>query len=391
MAFQSHEVSDPSSVARFSAWMVEQGRQVEPGAVAFKQRSGKIAFANRDESWTLSFSGPLGDVSAEVVKGLLLGQQQMLLARNLGQDLVDLARWFSKHFKLPVAEVFFGLAHQYVGDLASSAACINQTVTPASKFKKVEHDAFDVALLEPQYAQGISDYYSKVSIPFARAMAEAALMPGATSWWVSYQYLWVRVLAYFTADPTLTWCFQENRDPFETVAKILKVTPNVAEVLLLLKACGDDMGVFSSRFPDRVDELPDDFAAVSQQFSKSLPNLHYGVIQMQNAYYETREAQTRYGRRLRPGHPLGEAVAFRIFGSVEDAIGVATSTFHLNRPSRNVRVTGLQGGPASNVIRIEGTGPNPEILAWAETLKGVASLGYNSFGSVPLMPGVTIV
>lgn len=392
MAFQSHAVLDPNSLIKFSSWMAEQGRLALPVAVAFKQRSGKIAFANRDESWTLDLNGPMGDIAADAVRVAVLGQQQQsLLARNLGQDLVDLTRWFSKRFNQPVADVFFALSHQFVGDLTTAAACINQSVTAPSKFKKPEHDAFDVALLEPQYAQGITDYYSKVSIPFARSLAEAAVFKRETTWWVTYQNLWVRVLAFYTGDPTLTWAFQENRDPFETVGKMLKLETHEAEALLLLKACGDDMGVFSKRFPEATKDLPDDFSEKAALFAKSMPNLHYGVINMQNAYYETREVQTRYGRRLRPGHPLGEAVAFRIFGSVEDMVGVAVSTFHLNRPSRNVGVNTILGGPASGTIRIEGFGPQPELMAWAETLRGVASLGYNSFGSVPLMPQVTIL
>jgi hypothetical protein len=180
----------------------------------------------------------------------------------------------------------------------------------------------------------------------------------------------------------------EDRDPFEAVGKLLKVEAPVAETLLLWQACGRDMDCFTKRFPALVNQLPEDLVQYSEQFNRSLPSLSMSVAQMKQAYYESRSVETRYGRRLRPGHPYGEAVAFRVFGTVEDLIGIAAVTFWQNRPSSDILLTQFGGGLDN--IRVGGVGPKHGKEMWLQELKSLSGLA-NPLKDISLHPNVVQV
>lgn len=223
---------------------------------------------------------------------------------------------------------------------------------------------------------GINRYYAAVALPFARLQAEGTLFPSKIkSWFVEYDNLWLRVLTSASNDPTLSWMFNEDRPPFDAVGETLKITPTQAQALLLWQAHGRDMTTFAHNFPKQVEELPEDMPKQSVELDKHYPVLCASTLHMQQAYWNSRSVETLYGRRLRPGHSPGEAVAFRIFGTVEDIISVAAVSLWQNRTSPTITINSIEGGADSGLIRISGGGPSTGKELWGTVLKDIASLG----------------
>lgn len=389
--FQNHLVDRLSEIGPFGEWLIMQARQRQSIAIAIRDRQKKIAFATRDESWVVDLKSPAGVIAAGVLRARLVDTNQIsLLTRNLSRDLRDLTLFLAQHLEVPISEMYYYLAPACVGDLTTAAKCINQTVTPMGKFKQIEQDAYEIALLEPQYAYGIVPYYEKVGLPLAKVVAEASLFTKADTpltWWVSYPYLWLRVLTYYCGDPTLSWAFAEHRDPVEAVAKLLKSTEIEAYATLLWQACGRDIPVFTKRFPSLLDQLPDSLEEYGNKLDRTMPAMAMAASQMKNAYMETRNITTLFGRKLRAGAAMGEAVAFRVFGTVEDIVGVAAATFWNNRPTRDILISKFEGGPAAEDIRIGGVGPKTEVekVSWLTNLKQLAPLGQ-PLGEMSLSP-----
>ena len=392
--FQTRQVDKLAEVAPFASWLMEVAHRGDIIAVSLRDRQKKMAFATRDEAWVLDFKSPAGLIAAGILRTQLVDHNQLRFAtRNLAVDLRDMTRYLADLLEMPLTEVWAHLSPVCVADLTRAAACVNQPVTPRSKFKSAEHDAYEVALLEPQYATGIADLYQKVGIPMSKLVAETSLFKRkdeAISWWVSYDLMWLRVFTFYSGDPTLTWAFHEGQDPFEVVGKMLQLPPATAETLLLWQACGREMGVFQKRFPHLV--LPDDMVGWEEKMLRAMPVLHNAVSGMTRAYWESRSVETRYRRRLRSGNPLGEAVAFRIFGTVEDLVGVAAVSFWNNRTTNDILITQIEGGPAETTIRIAGVGPKGEAATWdwIQILKTTAPLA-SPLGQLSLKPTVTRV
>ena len=390
--FQLHSVNKLSEVAPFGLWLADAIRREQIIAVALRDRQGKIAFSTRDDAWVVDLKSPAGPISLGLIRTQLLDRSGLnLMSRNLARDLYDLVRYLSPLLGVSQSEIYNNVAPAFVGDLTSAANCVNQPVTPMGKFRKIEQDAFEISLLEPQFAHAIPAYYQKVGVPLAKLLAEAALFKGKREpeWWVSYSHLWVRVLAYFSGDPTLAWAFEQGRDPFEAVGNLLKVIPYEAELFLLWQTCGRDSQCFSNRFPQRLAELPEELTGWAARADKALPALSWACNQMMRAYWDTRTVETLYGRRLRPGNPAGEAVAFRVFGTVEDLLAVGAVSFWNNRPTSDTLIMRFDGGPAESLVRICGVGPvGGQKWSWIQTLNQLAPLA-SPLGTLRLQPIVT--
>lgn len=390
--FQTHLVEAASDVAPFAMWLMEHTRQDSPIALVLRDRKRQLCFATRDDAWLIDMRAAAGPLAAGVLRTQLLDQNQLKFhTRHLAPDLRDLCRFLAPILGVEPLDIFAVLAPAIVGDLTAAAHCVNQEVTPPGKFRRIEHDAYEVALLLPQYEHGICRYYGKVGVPLGKVVAEGQLGgKKAPEWFVTYEHLWLRVFAYWTGDPILGWAFTGDRDPWEALASSLKRPREELEVLLRWQACGRDLMCFTQRFANRVRDLPDDLGALGDEFDRRLPNISWSCRQMMQSYVDTRNAETLYGRRLRPGKLVGEAVAFRVFGTVEEIISNAAVTFWNQRPSRDMLIENFEGGPDADVIRVNGFGPREGKHQWAENLRQLAPLA-NPLGSLPLKPRVTLL
>lgn len=390
MNFETRVVDKLSEVAAFASWLSDASRGGSTIAVAVRDRTRRIALADRDKCWVLDFKSEVGPITAGIFRTQLIERENLQLAfRSITSGVVDLVHLFCNLLSAPLSEIWPAVSNATVGDLTAAAKCINQSVTPMGKFRQIEQDAYEVALLLPQYTHGIIPFYERVGVPMAKMAAETMLFKRKgdfKTWWVSYDDLWLRVLAYYSGDPTLGFAFHEQRDPVGAASIILKCPDNrTTEALLLWMACGKDTDGFLRRFPNA--PLPDDILVWEERIKKSMPSIDYMVSQMQRAYWESRSAETLFKRKLRPGSSLGDAVAFRIFGTVEDIVGVACVTFWNNRPSRDILVTEWGQGPTDPNIRIGGVGPKGETATWEWTqiLKSLSSLG-SPLGQLSLNP-----
>lgn len=390
--FKQHAITDMATAAEFTEWLSLQTRDNTPIAMALKGRAQKLAVASRDDAWLVDLKDPIADLAVQMIATQLRNGGLHLWLRDTASDIVEMTRRLGPRMGIADTEMLYLLIDAVVGDLTCAGACINVVVTPHTKFARVEHDAFDIALNLPQYIYSIMPYYSKVGLPMAKLVAETAVLRATgVDWWVSYPDLWVRVLTFFAHDPTLIMSFYENRDPFETVAAMFGESKDAAELRLLWAACGFDFTTFSEHFPKLVKTLPGDLITYNAQINKHLPMLFQSVNQMKEAYYQTRLAETRYARRLRPGKSLGESVFFRVFGTVEDIVALEAVAIWNNRPSRDILVTKFEGGPASNTIRISGSGPHEGgQSAWMNLLKTLAPLS-EPLGQVKLFPSIVKV
>lgn len=387
--FETHNVNNLSEAANFGDWVSEQVATGKPVAIAPRPQSDKVAIATTDDAWVIDLAAASGPIAIGVLRQQIITHEALkILLRESAGDLIALSKQLGKVLGVDPPSMFDYLAPSVVGDLSVAAHCINQPVTPASKFRNPAGDAFEIALLEPQFSYNAPKYYRAVGMPFSRTMAASRLHVSkkdleSPAWWVSYPDLWLRVLAYYTGDPTISSLLAEG-DPYPQLARMLEVTEDEVYPLMLWQACGRDMAVFTQRFPSI--QLPQ--GAWESTFDRHLPVLSAGAADMKTAYWQSRTVNTLYGRTLRAGHSLGEAVAYRIFGSVEEIVAVAAVTFMNGRQNESTFITGIDGGPAAPLIRIKGSGRRGDYL-WMKMLQDLAPL-MNPLSLMPLNPTVVI-
>jgi hypothetical protein len=390
--FKQHEVLGLGDIPPFGEWLQDMLRNQQTLAIVPRERTKRVCLSSRDDSWELDFKNIAGPLAAGQLKTQVLQLGNLKLAmRNVAVDLPELTRILADQFHMEPGLVYRALAPMVVGDLTAASHCINQVVTPHGKFRKLDQDAFEIALLLPQYEHAISRYYAAIGLPKAKLHAERQVLfaKATPDWYVVYHNLWVRVLAYYSGDPTLGYAFQEERDPFEAVGRMLKISAQQAEVFLLWHACGRHLETFNHRFPARLNDLPQDILEWNTMADRHMPALSHAVQSMVQSYYDTRTIETRYQRKLRPGAPIGEAVAFRVFGTVEELVSVAAVSICNNRTSSDTLIVDYQGGPAAEVIRLAGTGPKGlgDQLEWLRVVRELSGLG-NPLGVLALKPQV---
>jgi hypothetical protein len=378
-----HNVDDFTEVEPFSLWLLNREHKDEPIAVALKKN--KAAFATRDDAWVVDLKGPGSGLALSTLR-IRTGIKMM--SRNLARDLVGFTKLLAKsQGDRTLHQIFDQLNHQFVGDMFSAGVCINHEILDSRHFKRIENDVFDTALLLPQYEHAIAPYYQKVGLPMARYSAESALFGvGETTWWVTYHHLWLRVLAHITNDPSLLRAFLDGQDPIESAMISLDVEPSEAEVALIWQACGRDIDCYRAR-GFAVNRLPPNIEALNRALDLAYPTMSSMCEAMKKAYYDSRTVLSIYGRTLRPGKPLGEAVAFRVFGGVEELLAVEMVALMNNRPNPELMVKEFTGGPNASVNRIVGVGTKG-LDTW-DDLKELAGLGNPL--TVQLQPQIVIV
>lgn len=385
--FKLHEVKSINEAGDFAAWLAfvaEQG----PVAIAFKSRAKKIAVSTIDDCYVIDLK-TIPMAGLVLANALMLGRLNFVL-RNSADDLAEMAEWVSGMTSQTVDFVFRQFEESLVGDLYSAAYCINQIVTPHNKFQRVDQDAYEIVLTLGHYTHSIIPYYEKVGLPYAKLRAEAkAREAKSVEWFVTYPDLWVRVLAFFTGDPTLAWSLNQTDDVYDTIGRVFGQDRDFGKLVLTWAASGMEITTFRKRF--KSDALPDDLEAFNTEISRRMPNLVLGVNATKTEYLNRRRTQTRYGRELRPGQDAGEAVAHAIFGTADDITAIAAVALWTNRTDRSIMITGIgaeSGSPES--IRISGCGP--ELVRrpqWLQEIRELADL-ENPLLEIALAPLIVV-
>lgn len=396
MQFETHDAS--KEIGALGSWLLTRAHKDEPVAMAIRDRTRKLALCSLDDAWVIDLKSPAGPIAIATLRAQLLEQAAVkLTCRNLATDMREFCQMMAPLWGITPLEAFKSLEHNFVGCLTQAALCINQAVTPPAKFRQLEHAAYEVALLLPQYETGIAPYYEKIGVPLAKIQVETALTrKGPAEWWVTYEHLWLKVLAGFTGDPTLCWALFNEHDPIEACAKVFKSSKEDARLMLLWQVCGRDPYCFGQRFPSLVSNLPESPQEEwNDVIDRGLPSMSAVCADMVRAYVSTNRnddhtVNSLYKRRLRPGHPPGEAVAFRIFGTVEELLNILAVTLWQNRDSGSTIIKKYEGGPADDVVRVLGAGPQGGQITWLETVKELAPLANPLGGEILLKPRVTL-
>lgn len=395
--FTTTQVDVPADIPGFSKWLVGRAHAGEALGLAVRDRSRKLAFSGMDDCYVVDMKN--NPIAAGVLRAVLLEQKQLqLMLRNVAADLPELCRLLASTWDMKPIDVFRELHTQVASDMTAAAHVINQNVTKPGKFRQLEQNAYEIALVAPQYESGIAPYYSRVGLPLAKLTAEQALAGKVeATWWVTYNNLWLRVMAYYSGDPTLRWMFFNDQRPFETLGKLFKCEDREAELMMLWIACGRDMDTVAQRFPSLPREMADGPQDWGRTIDRALPMLSSATMDMKRAYFDMASTggmkhstiTTLYGRRLRPGASPGEGVAFRVFGTVEDLVSVAAVTFWTNRVTNDILIRRAEGGPAEETVRVIGSGPREDRNSWMNQLRELATLATPLGAELSLNPIVT--
>ena len=401
-SFNTTQVTEPGHVAGFGRWLSVCIRNGEPLALAVRERSKKVAISTLDDCYVVDLKN--NPIAFGVLRSQILdvpGPGLNLMFRNTATDLPELSRVLAPAYDISPLDVTRRLTPFVRGDMTAAAHVINQSVTRAGKFRQLEHNAYEIALVLPQYETGIAPYYRKVGVPMALLTAEQALVHKAPAdWWVTYNWLWLRILAAFTGDPTLIYAFVNQREPLEVLSKLFSKSEREVELMMLWQACGRDMLTVEKRFKPLIAEMADgpraDWPGAIDSAMPSLASACHSMVRTYSQPWASHlgfggipQTFTLYQRHLRPGQPMGEGVAFRVFGTVEEIVSVAAVTFWLNRATLDVLIRKVEGGPAEETIRIVGSGPSEGKHAWLNDLKELAPLAHPLGAELELQPIVT--
>ncbi len=374
---------EPRDVIPFGQWLLDSCRN--DGSVSVVLREETLAFGSPTSVWTFPLGNePVMEVLLAVLRANVIDLPQVsFVARDLFVDLVALCQALAPLLGISERQAYLSLAPVFDGDLTSAARVLGHKPESHEDYAAIEDDAYAIAVHEKQFSLGAPKYYEAISLPFAKLQAEGKLSGQAkASWWVSYENLWLRVLAHMTGDPLFLGALREDHSVIAVVMRSLECDAEAAQALLIWQVYGRDVDAMVRHLPEIVDKLPSELPSWGLRLDRKFPALCASLSAMQSSYWQNRGANTLYGRRLRPGQTLGEATAWMVFGTVEDIIANAAVTLWKNRTSPDIIITLISGGPAAPVLRVGGTGGGAQ---WSYMAKELAPLG-NPLKTVPLRP-----
>lgn len=383
--YEVHATTGTWGARPFMDWLQKVGaRDADPVGVAVGEDG--VALAQGEDVYVVDDSPEWGFFARAALAAAMMGSSPpRLVALDAEGTLVRLTDELSYHY--PTDDLFRRLSACMLGDLKGCAYVIGQA--PPNTNLSVADAAYTARLLEPQYQLEAPPLYTAVTLPLARLKAEWRVFgqDAPADWWVSYHRLWVRVLAYYTGDPTLTWLFNEGQDPLEGLTRLLEWPLEQTESVLVWHVCGRSVDVMAQVAPALMAHLPDDLPAVGDNWNRRFPSLWLGLTNIMHSYQENRVAHTRYKRKQGGGLHPGAASAFTIFGTVQDILDVVAVTLWHNRPRNEIMIKQVDSSPLAAVLRVIGVGPAQEQEKWIQMIGDLATLA-SPLGAMPLMPTV---
>mgnify|MGYP001566107716 CR=1 FL=1 len=383
-----HAPVDVTGAAPFASWLLNASRSKEK--VSMLAHEQQWAFCCGNEVWLVERNSTPFFVMLDSFRRQALDTSGMsFVGADLFNDLIKLSRFLAEPLDSTPRQVYLRLAPLFEGDLWSAARLGDWQET--TDYNDLAQAAYSAARLEEQHSLGAPAYYRKLSIPYAKLQAEAALDERTQAEWrVEYDDLWLRVLCHETGDPLLNSAYAEGRSAFEVVAHALDMDVETARAVLVWQVYGREMDTLQRHFPSLIESLPANLPGVGLRLDKRLAALCAGISSMHQAYWQDRRIETLYGRRLRPGKPMGEASAFRVFGTVEDFIAAVAVTLWQNRTSPDIIINTLPDSLCSDFSRIGGTFPKSSKDQWMYMLRELAPMN-NPFRAGNLRPQIVEV
>lgn len=383
-------VDSMGDAANFASFLLNAGRANQKVALYVNTGNASpltLYCATPTEVWQIPLDGGLVEYAcmAGFRHQVLEVPNVTFVMRDIYFDLPAVVEFLHVPMDITPEEFMSKILPLIDGDLNVAAQAIGWPAVPHSAFEDGAMDAYGTVTQEEQFSVGAPVYYKRGGLPMAKLQTEGMYNSSKTEWVVAYDDLWIRVAAHYTGDPTIRWAFEQERNPWAALSKTLDTTVDTAKALLIWHIHGRNLRLLQRDMPDVVDMLPDDLPSWGVRLDRSLPAFCAGISGLQTAYWNNRGAQSLYGRLLRPGKEPGEASAWQIFGAVDDIIVNAAVTLWQNRPSPDIYINSIRGGPTDDTIRIGGELPASGKEQWEYIVKQLAP-AVAKLNSGPLRP-----
>lgn len=280
-----------------------------------------------------------------------------------------------------------GLLRRMVGDLQVLQDCVGRKIERGA-FQAPSDEAYAALTAEQQWGTGAPAFYRQVGLPWlSQRIYVQSSPPEGVPWRISYDDLFLRVLAHFTREPVLVAAFADKRDPVPEISGRLGLESEGQTIAVMFwAATGFDAVYLSEHHPTAFTLLPDGLVDLRQAIERRFSTLCLnGWIQHREDYTRNRQLQTRYGRWLLWGLPLAEVLAQMWLGSVQDILDVTETSCAGFWGEDPLPVYPVAEELLDRVIRIRGCAPNDR-SKWLSILEGVSHLGNPL--TIPLNPAV---
>lgn len=302
-------------------WMTGLAGREETPPVGVAVAEDALAFANREASWYIHTSAP--EPTKKVLGGVLAKVMPLspyFIARDLRRTTQLLIPWLQLEGTNPTY-----LPGIFIHDLTSLGEALGAPTQQS--FEHLVLDALDLAVVGPQLETQAPRYYRAVGLPLAREESlPYAPLPGKR-WQVTYDNLFLRVLAHYTREPVLIRLFrdQPEQPPLDWLADYTGLDTSVDLLsMLLLLTLDDSLLLLRHYFPDWVEALPSNPALMKHEvFDKKLPVVRLWLAEEAERLRQRPVASSLYGRKSPSGpRQPGELLYHIIFGSIDELLAV---------------------------------------------------------------------
>ena len=372
-------------------WLQALGNKVEKIPVGISAVGTQLAFATKTQGWLLRprADGEEGEASnlwRNVLKKVLTTERvsPALVTRDTGSLVAGMGYWLEQNTQHLIPNIIHDMAAlEYTTGRATA-----QGLSPLK-------DALDCAAVGPTLAMEAPKFYHKVAMPLVRHNAgsqNVGDIENKNRWTITYDYLLLRVLTYYTKDPTMILWFQDGKDPLGEFSNCLEIDSRTSEAIpfLLWLVCGEDDTLMARLYPNWMDSMPDAPKLIKAlHIEKKLPNLQMGLMRLLEEYTTGRRAETLYNRRSPWGLRPEELLHFSIMGSVCDILDVLVASL-LKHGSENHWLIEAKDKGYPHWLRAQVVGYNGrEPMEWQRELEALSHLN-NPLGQVPLDGKVSV-
>ncbi len=364
-------------------WLQALGNEVEKIPVGIAANDVNLAFATKTQGWFLPVRTPL----AQSILPNVLTKERVapaLVARDTATLVETMGSWLG----MDSPKLLPSIIHDMTALEYTTGRAVARGLSPLK-------DALDCAAVGPTLAMEAPKFYHRVAMPLIRhnagpmdlgELGEQMQVVGPARWTITYDYLLLRVLTYYTKDPTMTHWFNENQNPLENFSSYLETDSTTAISFLLWMICGEDDTLVARLYPERMSSMPAAPKLIKAlHIEKKLPNLQMGLMRLMEEYTTGRRAETLYNRRSPWGLRPEELLHFSIMGSVCDILDVLVATLLLPKyGSENHWLIEAKDKGYPHWLRAQVVGYNGrEPMEWQRELEALSHLN-NPLGQVPL-------
>lgn len=226
------------------------------------------------------------------------------------------------------------LCEKVVDEVTALSYCTGRTFTRG--YRNPADEAYDAqSACDHLYKEGENralEFYRKVALPALRHRMRFLEAGEGERWHISYEDLFLRVLAHQSREPVLVRAFLDGRDPVEACQERLEIEdPEVCYATLLWSSFSFDGLWFQRNYPGFYELLPQDLNTARKKVEERLPIIPLWVGRTMDDFTRQKAVRSLYGRVFRWNASVADACHFALMGSVRDILDVVLVSM-LNNP-----------------------------------------------------------